>query len=64
MNTLKTPNVQSTHGTAYCPMCTHTVPAMVQTLPKRPPSVVPGQKCSRCAAALDAGIVFSVQRAA
>lgn len=53
-----------TRGTAYCPMCTHTVPAEIHVIGKRPPSVVPGQKCARCGAALDAGIVFSVQRAA
>ncbi len=60
----KISSVPAVKGTAYCPICTHTVPAMIQLIAKQRPSVVPGQKCARCASALDAGIVFSVQQAA
>jgi hypothetical protein len=51
-------------GTAYCPICTHTVPAQIQVLGKRSARVTPGQKCRRCSSALDAGIVVSVLQAA
>ncbi len=54
-------------GQVYCPICTHTVAGEVKlTGPnwKRVPKVVPGQKCSRCASALDAGIVLQIVEAA
>ena len=51
-------------GTAYCPICTHTVPATIQVTGKRTARVLPGQKCRRCSSALDAGIVVSVLQAA
>ena len=54
----------SIEGTAYCPMCTHTVPAHIQVTGKRSARVVPGQKCGRCSSALDAGIVMSALQAA
>lgn len=54
----------SFEGTAYCPICTHTVPAAIQVTGKRTARVLPGQKCRRCASALDAGIVVSVLQAA
>ncbi len=60
----KSPGIPTVQGTAYCPMCTHTVLATIQLIAKKQPAVAPGQKCARCASALDAGIVFSVQRAA
>ncbi len=54
----------SMEGKAYCPICTHTVPARIQVLGKRAARVTPGQKCGRCSSALDAGIVVSVLQAA
>jgi hypothetical protein len=50
-------------GRVYCPICTHTVDGTVRLVKKRP-IVVPGQKCSRCASALDAGIVLQILEAA
>ncbi len=32
-------------GTAYCPICTHTVPATIQVTGKRTARMLPGQKC-------------------
>ena len=50
-------------GLVYCPLCTHTVAAMLTTGP-RGPRVKPGQKCLRCSSSLDAGVVIRVDRAA
>jgi uncharacterized protein (UPF0212 family) len=50
-------------GAVYCPMCTHTVEAMIVFNP-RSLRVAPGQKCPRCAASLDAGYVMRTDRAA
>lgn len=50
-------------GSVYCPICTHTVQATVET-DGRATKVKPGQKCGRCSAALDAGYVMSTPRAA
>ena len=47
----------------YCPMCTHTVQAVVVSEGKRV-KVAPGQKCSRCGSQLDAGYVMKRERAA
>jgi hypothetical protein len=47
----------------YCPICTHTVEAEAGLEGKKP-TVVPGQKCSRCASALDAGLVIQFRQAA
>jgi len=47
----------------YCPICTHTVQAMVTFSPKSA-KVTPGQKCPRCASSLDAGFVFIQPQAA
>jgi hypothetical protein len=47
----------------YCPICTHTVEAEAGLEGKRP-TVVPGQKCSRCASSLDAGLVIQFRQAA
>ena len=47
----------------YCPMCTHTVDATVETH-ERHVRVRRGQKCSRCSASLDAGYVMYLERAA
>jgi len=48
---------------AYCPICTHTVPAEIVWGAKRW-IVKPGQKCSHCHSPLDAGYVFKPDRAA
>jgi transposase-like protein len=50
-------------GSVYCPLCTHTVDAMITYSP-RSARVNPGQKCARCSSSLDAGYVLRVQRAA
>lgn len=50
-------------GPVYCPICTHTVQAAVE-INGRATKVRAGQKCSRCAASLDAGYVISAPRAA
>jgi uncharacterized Zn finger protein (UPF0148 family) len=50
-------------GSVYCPICTHTVPATVETN-GRAIKVKAGQKCGRCSASLDAGYVMSTPRAA
>jgi hypothetical protein len=54
---------RATSGQAYCPICTHTVPAAIDILGKRA-RVSPGQRCPRCSAALDAAIVVQVPAAA
>lgn len=48
----------TTVGLVYCPICTHTVEATIASEPRRIPKVVPGQKCKRCSAAIDAGYVI------
>ena len=50
-------------GSVHCPICTHTVHAVVQAH-GRSVRVKPGQKCARCASALDAGYVLRFDRAA
>lgn len=40
----------------YCPMCTHTVEAMV-TFAGKQAKVTPGQKCAHCGSSIDAGFV-------
>lgn len=55
--------MKQSRGQVYCPMCTHTVEAVV-VHKGRAAQVVPGQKCARCASALDAGVVFRIDRAA
>jgi hypothetical protein len=47
----------------YCPICTHTVDAEALQVGRRM-VVKPGQKCSRCASSLDAGYIFSADKAA
>lgn len=51
------------NGSVHCPICTHTVQATVQAH-GRSVRVKPGQKCARCASALDAGYVLRFDRAA
>jgi hypothetical protein len=50
-------------GQVHCPICTHTVPAVVDRL-GRQARVAPGQRCPRCAASLDVAIVVQVAEAA
>ncbi len=54
---------RSVKGRVYCPICTHTVDAEVDLTGKRA-KVLPGQKCPRCRAALDAGMVIQLPEAA
>jgi hypothetical protein len=53
------PHIES----AYCPICTHTVPAEVIWKGKRM-FVKPGQKCARCHSQLDAGYIIRTDQAA
>lgn len=50
-------------GWVYCPICTHTVEAAVVTTRKHS-MAVPGQRCPRCSASLDAGYVMRIHQAA
>jgi hypothetical protein len=50
-------------GRVYCPICTHTVDADVDVSRKKA-IVVPGQRCTRCHATLDAGMVMQLREAA
>jgi uncharacterized Zn finger protein (UPF0148 family) len=52
-----------TKGWVYCPICTHTVEAIV-TQERKATYVQPGQKCPRCSASLDAGYVMRLTQAA
>jgi uncharacterized protein (UPF0212 family) len=47
----------------HCPMCTHTVEALVVTAGQKK-FVKAGQKCARCNSSLDAAYVLSYDRAA
>ncbi len=47
----------------HCPICTHNVPARVETV-KKMPRVVPGQKCPRCHSTLDVAVVLTYREAA
>lgn len=57
------PVPQEMHAFVYCPICTHTVEGTVVSLGKST-KVKPGQKCSRCSAALDPAIIVRLDRAA
>jgi hypothetical protein len=59
---MKAPLVK-TEAQVHCPMCTHTVPAEVETAARRV-RVTPGQKCPRCHALLDAAAVVFIRQAA
>jgi hypothetical protein len=52
-----------TKALVYCPICTHTVEGIVVAT-RKTAKVKPGQKCSRCSAALDPGYVMRMDRAA
>jgi hypothetical protein len=64
-STKMTETKQAVASTAkvYCPMCTHTVDAEVEQHVKHT-RVKRGQKCPRCSAALDAGYIMYLERAA
>lgn len=47
----------------HCPICTHTVEGIVVTNGKTA-RIKPGQKCSRCSAALDPGYIVRLDQAA
>ena len=51
------------NGQVHCPICTHTVPAGVD-LQGRKVRVIPGQRCPRCSATLDAAMVIQIPAAA
>lgn len=57
------PASKEAKGAVHCPMCTHTVEAMIVFNPRNA-RVAPGQKCPRCASSLDAAYVMRVDRAA
>jgi uncharacterized protein (UPF0212 family) len=63
MKVLVRPEIKSSPGSVYCPICTHTVEAEVTVFGRRV-RVKPGQRCPRCAASLDAGFVLRQQQAA
>ena len=50
-------------GAVHCPICTHTVDADLAQNGRRI-IVRPGQKCSRCASALDAAYILTFDKAA
>jgi hypothetical protein len=60
---MKTDILQRSNALIYCPICTHTVQAEAGFMGKKP-LVTPGQKCPRCASALDAGLVIQFREAA
>jgi uncharacterized Zn finger protein (UPF0148 family) len=60
---VKKPQVKTAEGRVHCPICTHTVPATVEFTDRRM-KVVPGQKCQRCHASLDAAALLYLRQAA
>ena len=50
-------------GMAHCPICTHTVPAVIDIFGKQT-RVSPGQRCPRCGASLDVAMVVQIAEAA
>ncbi len=62
-NLMKALSEKRSTGQVYCPICTHTVSAEIDTVNKRV-RVKPGQKCPRCSTSLDAGIVVQLPEAA
>jgi uncharacterized protein (UPF0212 family) len=60
---MQTNMVSIARALVYCPICTHTVEAQAGLAGKKP-LVVSGQKCPRCASALDAALVVQFREAA
>ncbi len=58
----KAPVVES-RGIVYCPICTHSVEAVILGQGKLA-KTRPGQKCGRCSASLDPAYIFHYDRAA
>ncbi len=56
-------DIQIVQGHVHCPMCTHSVPAMVESTRKRM-KIRMGQRCPRCHASLDAAAVLYLLNAA
>lgn len=59
----KAPVTTEVPASVHCPICTHTVEAIVLVDRKRM-KVRPGQKCARCHSSIDAGFVIRLNRAA
>ena len=59
----QTKKAVETKGFVYCPICTHTVEAIVVANGKSA-NTKPGQKCSRCSASLDPAYIMRMDRAA
>ncbi len=59
----RVPSHKEMKGWAYCPICTHTVEALVVASGRRM-VVKPGQKCPRCTSALEAASVIRYDVAA
>lgn len=60
---MKAVPVQESQGYLHCPICTHTVQGVIVTKGKNS-KVKPGQKCSRCSAALDPAYILRYDQAA
>jgi hypothetical protein len=60
---MKTLAANHTKGLAYCPICTHTIPAELDLRGKLP-RVAAGQKCTRCGSSLDVAAVIQIPEAA
>ena len=57
------PELNVSQGHVHCPMCTHTVSAVVECT-RKSMKIRRGQKCSRCQASLDAAAVLYLLQAA
>lgn len=60
---MTTTNQSHVKGEAYCPICTHTVPAHIDLRGKYA-RVATGQKCPRCGSCLDVAPVVQIPEAA
>lgn len=63
MITMKPKETTEVVASVYCPICTHTVNAVVVGERKNF-KVKPGQKCARCHSSIDAGYIFYPVKAA
>lgn len=67
MPTTPFPVAVDRQASVYCPICTHTVTAVVIHGRKgfKPALIVkPGQKCQRCHSSIDAGVIVRLVEAA
>jgi endogenous inhibitor of DNA gyrase (YacG/DUF329 family) len=60
---MKAPLEKVQQAQVHCPICTHTVPAQVETVAKRV-VIAKGQKCPRCQSSLDAAAIVYIRQAA